>query len=378
MAKQPAGLCGLELMLDSAALATAAEQPVDAPAVIVLAGDCPFVSRHLLNQLRDIFCPAEEDRSWAWREFSGDDQLDPRDVLDEAATAPMFATATRVAVVRRADSFVSAARELLERIADRPRGNRGLVILEVKSFPATTRLAKAVARQGLLIDLSVPPRFNLSSWLRKWAKHRHQADLPAAAAGRLLERLGNDLGQVDQALGSLAAACPAKDRRVIAPEAVDALGGSGNQRTAWEMLNAAAAGQTAEAVTLLGSLLETGESPIGLSAQAASVFRRYATAARLLAGPDRPVSIEAALREAGVAAWPKALAEAEQALRHLGSRRCRELPDSLAELDRSLKAEASRGLRARLALERFFCMMADPPPAASGRAGRTRPSGGTR
>ena len=371
MAKQSAGLCGLDLMLDAAALAVAA----DVPSVIVLAGDCPFVSRHLLHQLRDIFCPTEEDRSWAWREFSGDDPLDPRDVLDEAATAPMFATATRVAVVRRADGFVSAARELLERIADRPRGNRGLVILEVKSFPATTRLAKAVGRQGLLIDVGVPARFNLSSWLRKWAKHSHQADLPAAAASVLLERLGHDLGQADQALGSLAAACPAKDRRTISPEAVAALGGNGNQRTAWEMLNAAAAGQTAAAVSLLGSLLEAGESPVGLSAQTAAVFRRYATAARRLTGPDRPAGIEAALREAGVAAWPKALAEAERALRHLGSRRCRELPDWLAELDRSLKAEASRGLRARLALERFFCMMAGPPPAATGRAGRPRTPG---
>ena len=240
MAKQSAGLCGLDVILDATDITAAA-----APAVIVLAGDCPFISRHLLHRLRDIFCPAEEDRSWAWREFSGVELPDPRDVLDEAATAPLFATATRVAVVRQADSFVSASRDLLERIADRPRSNRGLVLLEVKSFPGTTRLAKAVARHGLLIEVGVPARFNLSSWLRKWTKHTHQAELPAAAAGLLLERLGNDLGQVDQALGRLAAALPAQERRVISPEAVDALGGSGNQRTAWEMLGAAAAGQTA-------------------------------------------------------------------------------------------------------------------------------------
>ena len=377
MAKQPAGLCGLDLMLDPDGLRSAVCQPTAAPAVIVIAGDGPFVSRYLLAQLREIFCPDEQDRSWAWREFSGDEQPDPRDVLDEAATVPMFATATRAAVVRRADSFVAAARVLLEASADRPRGNRGLVILEVRSFPGNTRLAKAVARQGLLIDAGVPPRFNLSGWLRKWAKQAHRADLPAAAASLLLERLGSDLGQVDQAVAGLAAARPANGKRTISPEAVDALGGSGNQRTAWEMLDAAAAGRTADAVGLLGSLLEAGESPVGLSAQAASVFRRYATAARLLTGPDRPAGIPAALREAGVAAWPKALAEAERALRHLGSRRCRELPDWLAEVDRSLKAEASRGLRARLALERFFCKMAGPP-AASGSRAAPRSSGGSR
>jgi hypothetical protein len=100
------------------------------------------------------------------------------------------------------------------------------------------------------------------------------------------------------------------------------------------------------------------------------VFRRYATAARLLAGPDRPAGIPAALREAGVASWPKALAEAERALRHLGSQRCRQLPAWLEATDRSLKAEASRGLRARLALERFFCKMAGSAPPVPSRPPR--------
>ena len=102
---------------------------------------------------------------------------------------------------------------------------------------------------------------------------------------------------------------------------------------------------------------------------------RYSTAARLLAGPKRPTNLAAALREAGVTAWPKALAEAEQALRHLGSRRCRQLPTWLEATDRSLKAEASRGLRARLALERFFCKMAGPATGGPNRPSPQSPRG---
>ena len=104
-------------------------------------------------------------------------------------------------------------------------------------------------------------------------------------------------------------------------------------------------------------MLFRSESPIGLSAQAATVLRRYSTAARLLASPKRPASLREALKEAGVATWPKAMNQAEMALRSLGSQRCRQLPNWLESLDRSLKAEASRGPRARLAIERFFCMM---------------------
>jgi hypothetical protein len=41
------------------------------------------------------------------------------------------------------------------------------------------------------------------------------------------------------------------------------------------------------------------------------------------------------------------------------------------ELDRSLKSDASRGLRARLALERLFCKMARPVDSEKA-AGRPR------
>ena len=362
MAKKSVGPCGLDLLLDAEAFSTAIEAVSGGPSLVVLVGDDAFINRQLLTRLRKQFCPNEEDWAWAWREFSGEEQPDPRDVLDEAATVPMFASATRSAVVRRADGFVSSCRNILESIADRPRGSRGLVILEVRSFPATTRLAKAVGRHGLAISSSIPTHFNLTRWLQVWAEQTHQVELPVTTASRLLERLGNELGQIDQALTSLVAALPSSGPRKITPEAVDTIGGSGAQRTAWEMLDAAAAGRTDEAIALLTSLLEAGENPIGLAAQSASVFRRYATAARLLAGPNRPSGIPAALREAGVAAWPKALAEAERALRHLGSQRCRQLPGWLEATDRSLKAEASRGLRARLALERFFCKMAGSAP----------------
>jgi hypothetical protein len=79
--------------------------------------------------------------------------------------------------------------------------------------------------------------------------------------------------------------------------------------------------------------------------------------------------VEAALQAAGVASWPKAVAQAREALGQLGGRRARQVPIWLLDLDRALKGDASRGLRARLALERLFCKMArtstDRRPAAA-------------
>ena len=362
-------------MPDSASAIDILERPGDwelgSPSLVVLVGDEPFLTLHVLSLLRDRLCPDEADRAWAWREFSGDADLDPRDVFDEAATVPLFAGATRAAVVRAADGFVSASRETLEKIAGGPRAaGRGLVILEVKSMPANTRLAKAVAKHGLMIDVSIPPRANLAAWVRHWAQSRHGIQVAAATAQRLLERLGNDLGQVDQALARLAAAIdPADRKKAIPPEAVDDFAGSQQERTAWGMIDSATAGDAREAVAQLAALLDAGENPIGISAQIALVLRRLSTAARLLAlpaGSGRPAGIEQALREAGVAAWPKALAQARESLVQLGAQRARRLPTTLLELDRDLKGDASRGIRARLALERLFCKMsrqAAPPVA---------------
>jgi DNA polymerase III delta subunit len=138
------------------------------------------------------------------------------------------------------------------------------------------------------------------------------------------------------------------------------------------MIDAAAGGDTKRAIRELGDLIDSGENPVGIAAQIASVLRRLSTAARLLALPaneGRPAGVEQALREAGVAAWPKALAQAKESLQQLGPRRARRLPVWLLDLDLALKGEASRGLRARLALERLFCKMTRGGEAA----GRSQP-----
>jgi DNA polymerase-3 subunit delta len=347
------------------------------PTLIVLVGDEPFLSLHMLALLRERLCPDEIDRAWAWHEFSGDDDLDPRDVFDEAATVPLFAGATRAAVVRGADAFVTRARAALEALAIGPRGRRGLVILEVTSLPANTRLAKAVAQHGLAVDIAIPGRADLAAWVRRWARSRHGVTLAAATAERLLERLGGDLGQVDQAIARLAAALgPDERKRTIPPEAVEDMVGSPQERTAWGMIDAAAVGDARTALAQLAELLDAGESPIGIGAQAAAVFRRLSAAARLLALPadgGRPASVGEALQEAGVGSWPKAIALAREALGQLGGRRARQLPGWLLDLDNALKGDASRGLRARLALERLFCKMARPP--ADRRPAAPRPQG---
>lgn len=345
--------------------------------LIVLAGDEPFLVAEMLRWLRRRFAggtPAdgEPPDDCAWREFDGTSLADPRDVFDEAATLPLFGGAgvTRAAVVRTADAFVSQCRDRLEELAGRDRGGRGVVILEVRSLPANTRLAKATSARGTLVDVSVPARYDLARWLGAWARERHGRALANGTADRLLERLAGDLGRIDQALARLAATGGSGP---IPPDAVDDAAGTPRDRTAWSMIEAAAAGDAPAALARLAELLDAGESPIALAAQASTVLRRLSSAARLLGlppGAGRPAGIDEALRQAGVAAWPKALAQARGALEHLGARRARGLPGWLHHLDRGLKGTSARGPRAALALEELFCRLAGPAPGAAARPAR--------
>ena len=77
-----------------------------------------------------------------------------------------------------------------------------------------------------------------------------------------------------------------------------------------------------------------------------------------------------------MAAWPKALDAAREALVRLGPERARALPFWLLATDRALKGDASRGLRSRLALERLICKMrvddtSRRPPAEAARPQRS-------
>lgn len=360
--------------------------------LIVLVGDEPFLAGEVLARLRrgsaggvdadpDRAEPCPRDAGdWGYREFDGHALDDARDVFDEAATIPLFGGSPRVAVVRGADAFVTANRERLETLAGRDRGAAGLVVLEVKSLPSNTRLAKAVAARNAQIDLAVPPKYDLVRWLADWAQRRHGRCLAKGTGERLLDRLAGDLGRIDQSLARMAAV----GEGPIPPEAVDDAAGSPRDRTAWSMIDAAAAGDAPQAIGRLAELLDAGESPIALAAQASTVLRRLATAARLLAMPvaaGRPADIEDALRQAGVPAWPKALQQARHSLTRLGPRRALALPRWLHELDRALKGASSRGPRAGLALETLFCRLAGADarranlPAAAAGPPRPGPKG---
>jgi DNA polymerase III subunit delta len=138
--------------------------------------------------------------------------------------------------------------------------------------------------------------------------------------------------------------------------------GGWKSKSIWELVDAAAGGDTAEALAHLDHLLHAGEHPLALVGSMSWSLRRYAAATRIFQQSERAgvkISLREALSKAGVRDWPiGSLAASEKRLMQLGRTRGGQLYQWLLELDLALKGSHSRDDRARWALEHLVLRMA--------------------
>src|SRR5262245_10818963 len=113
-----------------------------AAAVCAVAGDDAFLKSAVIGELRHQVLGSEEGE-FSLATLNGKD-AELRDVFDALATVSLFGSGRRLAIVDEADPFVSQHREALEDYVAKPYQG-GVLVLDVKTWPSNTRLAKAVA-----------------------------------------------------------------------------------------------------------------------------------------------------------------------------------------------------------------------------------------
>jgi DNA polymerase-3 subunit delta len=269
-------------------------------------------------------------------------------VMDAVRTVSMWSP-VQVVVLDEADDFVSEHRGQLEKFAEKP-ARGGVLILDLKSFPSNTRLAKKVAETGLVIDCSPPRPAEAPGWAIEWAESRHGKKLERSAAALLVELAGVDLGMLDQELAKLAAYVGKSN--TIDAEAVRGLVGGWKAETTWKMLDAVRDGQLSTALHLLDKLLAAGEHPLKLLGGVNYSWRAYAAAARsAVAG----MPLQQALESAGVK--PFAIAAAMSYLRRVGRHQALQFSRRLLQADLEIKGRGS-GIPDRAVLERLLVQLA--------------------
>jgi len=350
---------------------TAALEYLSAPAppaaVCAIFGDEPFLKQLVLSALRQQIFGGESDAPVDAYDCS-ERMPDWRDVADDLATGSLFGGGKpRLVILERADAFVSAHRQRLEDYAAKP-SRAGILVLEVDEWAANTRLYKALDKSGLQIDCRPPQKQGKSKgldesaivkWITVWGKSQHAIQLNKDAAQHLLDLTGPSFGLLDQDLAKLALLVP--PGKPTTPEQVQEIVGGWRTKTIWDLVDAAVAGETGEALTQLDRLLQSGEHPLALVGSLAWSLRRYAAATRIFQQAERAgdkIPLREALVQAGVKDWPiGSLAASEKRLIQLGRQRAGKLYRWLLELDLSLKGSHAHDDRARWALEQLLLRM---------------------
>ena len=271
------------------------------------------------------------------------------DVLDEVRTLPFLAKC-RVVVVENADPFITAHRKELEAYAEHP-SKSGVLILSVKSFPGTTRLAKLVDKVGTTIECKPPSEDQLPAWLIQLAQNDGQVKLDDEAARLMVELVGAEIGLLASEVGKLIVYVG--DRKQIRRDDVARMVGSGRIDSIWETLDHATTGNARAAIEDLDHLLASGEAPVRLMAAMTSNLQRIHHAGQLRLAR---VDLKSACQAAGIQ-WRSVDKTAKQHA-HLGPGRVAGLPKLLLETDLDLKGNTT--LTPRVVLECLMVKLASP------------------
>ena len=283
--------------------------------VYVLCGDEDFLRRQARTALRTIVL-GTGDESFGLTIVSGD-KATFAEVHDELETLP-FLGSRRMVVVEGADPFVTRWRSALEKYVAKPAAT-GVLVLDVKSWPANTRLAKLIPEDGTIVCKGPAP-YRLPDWCTRRAISAHGKELTRQAAELLVQLVGVDMGQLDQELTKLSLYVGTA-KRIDAGD-VDKLVGHSRAEDTWEIFKAIGNGRPQVALAILDRALDQGEdamrnpwcfqlpaSPAGpgvASGPARSAARRCPTSGwhtplchpgrRTAVAPSRPPAPQSALR----------------------------------------------------------------------------------
>jgi DNA polymerase-3 subunit delta len=315
--------------------------------VYVVHGDEDFLKRQVLQALRALVL-GEQNDDFAMSAYAGD-TVDYATVMDDLRTLPFFGP-RRLVVVDNADNFVTRYRAALEKaIGNLP--SSGSLVLDVKTWPATTRLAKMIDDKGTIV-CKAPAAAKLAAWCVESATTNYGKQLTSSSAALLVDLVGQEMGVLDQELQKLAAYVGNRAR--IGEEDVDKLVGRSQGANIWKTFDVMGDGDVKEALEILERLLDAGEEPIRIMGAFSMKLKQLAQAGRL-AQQGQPLA--SALQEAGVPTFY--LPACVKLMKHLGRARTNRLYEWLLEINMDLRGDST--LAPRALLERLVIRLARKP-----------------
>lgn len=312
--------------------------------VVVLHGDDRYMKQEAIKAIEPLVLGEEEDASVT--RFDGkrlEKELAPSTLFDELKTVSMWGD-KRLVIVDEGEKYVSAFRGKLEKYLETP-AKGSLLILDVKSWSKSTRLAKLVAKIGLDLECKELKGGALAKWISDTASQLHQKQISRDAAMLLVELVGTHCGQIHQELEKLSTFVGEQPR--ISPDDIRAVVGGWKAETTWAMTGAIRDGNMSDALKYLDQLLVAGEAPQKILGGVTFVWRKYFKATQLAV---QGVPLKQALKDAGV--FPRDVDLSDRYLRRLSRQKAEKISHWLLEADLNMKGNSR--LAPRLEMERLL------------------------
>lgn len=312
-------------------------------------------------------------RTWSMQSLTADGDITQvdgdsarwADLRDDLATASLFDMGgKRTIVVRNADKFVSNHRPEVEAFIAKPSGAARL-ILELESLASNTRIYKSIFKDHLLVGCgsATDSKAGVTAASRRkflcgYVANKHGTKLGKEAADTLVEMLGEEIGMLDTEIAKLALYIDpgaAIDEKLVRDVVAGWQG-----KTVWQITDAIAAGNAAEAIRQLDKLMTGGQRPIALLPQIAWSLRRLGMATAIVEYMERSGRkwrLEDALASAGIHR-PADITRAKGQLKGLRRERGKELLPWLLDADLRLKGTHSSEGRDRFLMEQLVMRLA--------------------
>lgn len=238
------------------------------PAFVALTPDADFFQEAVIRRFNGELFSDPDSRSITRIDGSKNaDGLLAR-VLDELRTLSILSP-QRLVIIDHADAFVSAHRDDLEPHVEPGFSDGHLILKFDKALNSRTKLAKAIAKWGWIVDCKKPfdrpppwktgePPWNnpLSEWIAGWARSKGLS-LDLETAFHLQERVGTDLALLDKSLDKIQTFL-GPESRTVEKETIDAITADIREDTVFELVERFILGDRARSLETLERLLENG------------------------------------------------------------------------------------------------------------------------
>jgi DNA polymerase III subunit delta len=250
----------------------------------VLAGDESYLAHGALASLKAKL-GAEENSESTWQVSARDAKADA--VIGALRTVPLLGGRPLV-IVREGELLTKegqkALLEALTSYAEAPLDSATLVVMAEK-LDGRTRFMGLAAKQGAVVECKKLFDDKVPSWVGVEVRKRGR-QISHEAARFLAEMVGNELGQIAQAIDRLL--LYVGDKRAIELRDVEEAVAETRQRDVFDLTDAVGRRNLARALSYLHNLLENGQAPPLIVHMLARHFRILAKAKEIAGrGADR-------------------------------------------------------------------------------------------